>query len=321
VTESQTEHVASLAQELLDDIELSRVPAESLILKAARLARFAGTEDVRTWLSLELSGYNDFTPVAKSYMERTGRWIDREKRTAYWGGFAEQVASIESLQAEQQTVRVPDVAGDLALLTVRDVMGQSNWLGGQIRALQRVKSRVLALLHQWVSGVHYEALFGGAAEDVFEQFRAAVDGKLADVCASVLERLPAVYDRLRSSDPEAVSQAMTTCRRIIEAFADSVFPPTTETLEVDGSTLNLGPQHHQNRINAFVIAHTESRTRRKRLRQTLANLHDRVCAAIHEDVSSEEARALVLQTYVFLGELVEMESPPASQDAAEVSTA
>jgi hypothetical protein len=294
VTDTQTEHMRSLASELLDDIELSRVPAQALILKAARLARFAGTPEIREWLSYELNGYNDATPVAKTYLALTSRWVDQAKRTAYWGGFAEQVAQSDSLKAEQQSLRVPDVAGDLALLTVRDVLNRSSTLGGQIRSLERVQSRVLALLHQWVSSVYYEALFGSAAEGMFESFRSEVDARLADVCATVLDKLPAIYDRMRSDDPEAVSQAMTTCRRIIEAFADSVYPPTDATVELDGNELKLDPQHHQNRINAFTAAHTASKTRRKRLRQTLANLHERVCVAIHDDLGADEAGALVL---------------------------
>lgn len=307
MSQSQPEHVAALAQELLDDIELGRVEPAALLLKASRLARFVGTTEIREWLALELGGYNDSTPVAKYYMKRTRRWVDQQKRTAYWGGFAEQVATVESLKAEQQTVRVPNVEGQYALLTVRDVMNRAGALGNQIRSVERVITSVTALLHEWVSGVNYELMFGGAAADIFEQFRSTVDARLSVVCADVLERLPSVYDRLQSDDPEAVSQAMTTCRRIIDAFADSAFPVRDKPQVVDDHEVQLGAQHHQNRLNAFVADHTESKTRRKRLRQTLANLYDRVCAAIHDDLSRDEARALVLQTYVYLGELAVME--------------
>ena len=321
MVESQSEHVANLARELLDDIELSRVPPQALLLKAARLARFVGTEEIRVWLALELNGYRDGNAIAKSYLARTARWIDKDKRVAYWGGFAEQVAMIESFQAEQQTIRIPDVSGDLVVLALNNVMDRSQAIGDSIRALECIKSRVLSLLHQWVAAVHYEATFGGAAESIFEQFRSMIDARLASVCAPVLERLPAVYDRLRSNDPESVSQAMTTCRRIIDSFADTVFPASDETLTIDCTAMKLGVQHHQNRINAFIATRTSSKTRRKRLRQTLANLYDRVCAAIHDDISPEEAQALMLQTYVFLGELSAMEALPMIGDQVSTETA
>jgi hypothetical protein len=39
---SKSEHIAALARELLDDVELSRLSAEALVLKATRLARGVG---------------------------------------------------------------------------------------------------------------------------------------------------------------------------------------------------------------------------------------------------------------------------------------
>jgi hypothetical protein len=306
---SQSQHIAELARELLDDIELSRVPPQALILKASRLARFVGTEKIQSWLSFELHAYADDNPVALEYIDYTGRWIDREKRLAYWGSFAEQVAAIESLQAELGTIRLPDVSGDYVAVALHNVMNRAQQIGNQIRTHERVKNRVLALLHRWVSSVHYETTFGGAAESIFERFRKEVDARLADACSEILERLPLVYDRLRDGDSESISQAMTSCRRIIDGFADAVFPPTADSLELEGSTLKLGPQHHQNRIYAYVVSKTDSKSRRKRLRQTLSNLYDRVCAGVHDELSVQEAQSLVLQTYVLMGEIATLEVP------------
>jgi hypothetical protein len=85
-----------------------------------------------------------------------------------------------------------------------------------------------------------------------------------------------------------------------------MMPPSEESREIDGNELQLGPQHVQNRINAYVSGRSRSKSRRKRIRQTLSNLYDRVCAAVHDDISAEEAMALVLQTYVILGEIAIM---------------
>jgi hypothetical protein len=45
--ESQGEHKLRLAGELLDDIELNRLPTENLLLKIARLARLVRDNDTR----------------------------------------------------------------------------------------------------------------------------------------------------------------------------------------------------------------------------------------------------------------------------------
>jgi hypothetical protein len=111
-------------------------------------------------------------------------------------------------------------------------------------------------------------------------------------------------DRLSQGDAEAISQALSTCRRIIEAFADSIFPPSDATLEIGSNVLKLDAAKHQNRINAYVHERIESQSRRQRIRQNLANLFDRVSTGVHNEVTPEEARALFLNTYLFLGEVL-----------------
>lgn len=64
-TQSKSEHALELSKELLDDIELSRLEAEKLILKASRLARLAGSEEIRAWLKLEMTGYFDNDPISQ----------------------------------------------------------------------------------------------------------------------------------------------------------------------------------------------------------------------------------------------------------------
>ena len=56
--QSRSEHILELSKELLDDIELSRTNVENLILKASRLARLVGSEEIRQWLKFEMGGYN-----------------------------------------------------------------------------------------------------------------------------------------------------------------------------------------------------------------------------------------------------------------------
>lgn len=300
--ESQSQHVAALAQELLDDIEFGRLNGQALVLKASRLARLTGTEEIKEWLSYELNGYQD-KPVAIKYMSKTGRWKDFKEKKGYWGSFADQVTTIESWTAELKTIRVPDVSGEYIVIAVNKVMDRSRDLSSSIQTIERIRNRVISLLHTWVVSVLYEHKFGSAAESIFEQFRDVVDARLAAIGQSIFDKLPAVYDRLREGDSEAISQGMTTCRRMIDAFADALYPATNDTVEIEGNTLSLDASKHQNRINAYIASKCESKSRRKRHRQTLANLYDRVSTGIHNDLDKTEAQALVLQTYSLLGEI------------------
>lgn len=320
--------ILTLAHELLDDIELGRLPPERLLLKATRLARLTKDEEKQSWLSYELIGYS-YEEVALKYMDRTLRWTDREKRLGYWYSFPEIEARIEAMKLQMSQLRIPDIqyspksanptelvsgwAGSnvaTATAPIRQVMANLTSLNAGIATLSAIRSRVLAFLHAFVSRVYYEMLFSTRQEGIFERQRAVIDARLADKCGDVFQKIPAVYDRLAQPDPEAISQALNTCRRIIDAFADSVFPPSDSPLVLDGKRTLLTAQHHQNRVVAFIQQNCNSKSRRSRLRRSLTDLYDRICAGVHTDVTPSEARFLFFQTYLLLGEILTLEHPP-----------
>ncbi|MFN5766115.1 MAG: hypothetical protein ACK470_17355, partial [Pseudanabaena sp.] len=57
----------------------------------------------------------------------------------------------------------------------------------------------------------------------------------------------------------------------------------------------------------YIQLKTNSKSRKQKLRQTLSNLYSRVCSGVHSDVSINEAKALFLEVYLFLGEVLSLE--------------
>ena len=51
--------------------------------------------------------------------------------------------------------------------------------------------------------------------DIFEKYRQYVDKKLRDIAPDVLEKFISVYKRMNDEDPESKSQALLSCRRIL----------------------------------------------------------------------------------------------------------
>jgi hypothetical protein len=304
VDQSRSEHILELARELLDDIELSRLSAESLILKASRLARWVGSDEIRYWLKLEMGGYNSSNETSLKYMFITGRWTDRAKKSGYWGPLAEQEATIVAESAKLAALRTPDSSGQWASVAISNVTTAMTQTTNKIAKLSSIKSKVLAQLHSFVSDIYYEKEFDSLSESIFEGYKSAVDTLIAEKCGEVLEKIPSVMNRLADGDDESISQALTTCRRIIESFADSIFPPTDQTIEIGGNKLTLDASKHQNRINAYVHGCVTSQSRRQKIRQNLANLFGRVSTGVHSDVTAEEANSLFLNTYLFLGEIL-----------------
>jgi len=303
---SQAEHVLELSRELLDDVELGRLDADKLLLKCSRLARLVGSEEIQAWIKFEMQGYNSTDPISLKYMSRTGRWTNYKEKKGHWGPLAQQEAKIRALNAELTALRLPDVSGDWALAATSRVTNSIAAARNAISAISTIQSRVLALLHEFVAQVYYEREFAALVESVFERYKKDVDALIAIHSGDVLGKIPSVVDRLSEGDSEGISQALSTCRRILEAFADSIFPATDVAVEVSGTTLKLDASKHQNRINAYIAQKIDSSSRRQRLRQNLSNLFDRVSVGVHNDVTADEAFSLFLNTYLFLGEVLHL---------------
>ncbi len=108
-TGSLSKHCLDLARELLDDIELSKLSPEQLLLKTMRLARIRDDEDTRTWLNYELKGYPN-TDSGQKFMSQMGRWTDKKKGHGYWMPFGAIDGMIASDRAQIQQFGVPNVS-------------------------------------------------------------------------------------------------------------------------------------------------------------------------------------------------------------------
>jgi hypothetical protein len=69
-----------------------------------------------------------------------------------------------------------------------------------------------------------------------------------------------------------------------------------------------------------VSEHTSSTSRRKRLKQSLSNIYDRLSSGVHNNIAPEEAQSIFLQTYLYLGEVVTLgKDSPASESDESIS--
>ncbi|HED2445685.1 TPA: hypothetical protein R4Y42_003812 [Citrobacter freundii] len=301
----RSEHELELAKELLDDIELSRLEIEPLFMKAARLARLCGGEEFNKWIGFEMRGYNSSDDISLKYMTKTARWINYEEKTGYWAPISQIESSAKSQTLKLNSLSTPNISGVSAALRVMDDHYRNvNSVANTISKYTGIRSRALGILHDFVSAIYYEKELDHLAESIFENYKKDVDTLISGLCSDVLQQIPSVVNRLSEGDTESVSQALTTIRRIIDSFADAIFPPTDETYTIGGNQLSLGANRHLNRLNAFVHERVESNGRKDKIRQNLANLYGRVSTGVHAEISIEEAQSLFLNCYLVLGEIL-----------------
>jgi hypothetical protein len=173
-----------------------------------------------------------------------------------------------------------------------------------ISKLEGIKSRVVSLIHDFATSVYYQNTFDALAENIFDNYKKDIDLLIAENLGDVIEQIPSVISRLAENKSESISQALTTCRRIIDSFADHIYPASDSTINIGGNELSLKKDKVQNRINAYIYDNCESESRRKKLRQNLSNLYERVSVGVHSDVNSHEAKSLFFNTYLLLGEIL-----------------
>ena len=316
-------HKLELARDLVADLELSRLGPEQLLLKAARLARLLADEQTFRFVNLELTGYAK-QPEVRELMVSLGRLVKADDDIGYWQPLAALSSLATTMQLEVQQLNLPNVTfapsssnpnefvtgfGGLTAQRMNDpvlkTLQRLTELSNGVSRIASIRSRVFARLHSFCTRTLYEMEFGSLAEGIFAEHKTIIDKLLAAQAGDVLEKLPAIYDRLRSDDPEAISQALNSVRRMINSFADAVCPPGEGTVELNGEKYEIGSGKTLNRIKLFLNSRCASPSRCDRLNKTLRAIHERASAGTHGDASFGEARALFLQTYLTLGEILE----------------
>lgn len=304
------EEARRIAEELLTDIELERLKPSETVLKASRVAQLVGHDDLTTFLGYERNGYPT-DGSASEWIGRSGRWTDEDEGMFHPAPIAKIEANLDSAnQAVTAMQGGGNYSGDYITIAAREHDGRIASHANAAGTLAAVCGQVVATVYDMVAEIYHELLFSELQASLFADTQTRVDGSLAAAGGSALVKIERVSDRLRDGDPESVSQALTTCRRLIDACADYAYPARSEPCEIRGeATLNVGQQNVLNRLQAFTYARAVPKSRRDRLRRTLSDLYGRCSAGTHAEVAVEEARFVFLQTYVALGEILTLGDP------------
>lgn len=330
MTISQSAHILELARELVDDVELSRLGPEQLLLKATRLARLTQDEAAAEWLRFELHGYTN-DARSRGWMLYFGRVKSSSDQLGYFQPLAGVSGAMVAIQTQIQQLKLPDIqfapssanpnelvtgfAGSTAARVTKpidDILQRLQSHTTALTQLSSIRSRVLNAIHDFATRVYYERALGGLAESIFERHKTSLDSILGKAAPDVLAKIPAIYDRLAAGDSEAISQALNSVRRMIKTFADAVYPPSEVAVLVEGQSYVVGNDKVLNRIKVFLTTRCASTSRSDRLTRNLRSIHERASAGSHADVTADEAQSLFLQAYLTLGEILVAATPTES---------
>ena len=326
----------TLSADILQSIELSQVPLSVIVLKAMRLSRLlndfeaqqifqwessgyphgvSNTADPETWVAGERAGRRyhgkDSThdnPKLYMYMES----IEQLEHTIAFGKTGLQAAQDPNISIsssnQYQSVRAP-IGNSRERRTIRERVNL---------ATQRLAAR-RTLIYDYALRKHYEIRFAGVADDVFRRVRSAVDASIGSLLPDSVRKFTAVYDNLKSDNPEDWANAVHSCRRVLQDLADALFPPQdgTRTRRVNGKDIEIGLKENQyvNRIIAYVEDSSESDRFEEIVGSNLSYMGERLDAIFgatqkgsHATVTKEEADRCLIYTYLLVGDILSLRS-------------
>ena len=323
-----------LSTEILRNLELNEIPLPNVALKGSRLARLLNEFDMQKILQYEAGGYPTepegvppeswrLAVLARRKFASVDTKTQKRNEYIYTSSIVELEEQLRLAEASLAAARDPDVSVASANPTqyVWNPVGnfnERNTLRQSITtASQRLASR-RTMIHEYVLRVHYELKFSGVADDVFSRVRDRVDSTISRIVPDAVQKLTAVYENLQSDNPEDWSNAVHSCRRILQDLADAVFPASDEqrVIEIEGKkrTIKLGKDQYVNRIMAFV----ESKSGSQRFNDLvgshlyfLGNRLDSVFWAAQKGshtiiVTRQEADRYVIYTYLISGDVLSL---------------
>lgn len=267
-TPEALEEALTLSEEILKDIELSRVPLVTIGLKASRLARLLNQFDAHQIFQYEASGYpttpGGVTPEIWRLLELAGRTyqkrtlVEKETKTV---AFLESIEQLEhqiaagkiGLQAAQdRNISISSANPHQYVTAPAGNSTERTLLQGQMAtAVQHLASR-RAFIYLFASQRYHELKFSGVAQNVFSALREAVDRDIGELVPDAVQKFASVHDNLRSQNSEDWSNSVHSCRRILQDLADAVFPPQEEgRMTADGKSIKLGRENYINRLVCF----------------------------------------------------------------------
>lgn len=155
--------------------------------------------------------------------------------------------------------------------------------------------------------------FEGVTETLFQKTKVEVDKYLQKINPEVIKKLLAAYNRLNSKNPEEWSQAMSSCRNALKAFADGVFPGQKEKYETkDNRFLDVSDIKVKNRLIAHIDAKTKGNKRKlliarvAEMEKRIHTLEDLLSQGTHNSLEMRDVAMCVIETYFLMGSLLDL---------------
>lgn len=324
-----------LSDIVLRHIELSEIPLSNIALKASRLARLLNDFDYQKIMEYETGGYpttpNGIPPevwrlavlAGRTYQEKV---LNDVKPLAYTNSIEDLESQIDGAKIGLTAAKDRDISisSSNPLQYVHTPLGnklERDSLQNLIATLSRQLASRRSFIYSYVQRKHYELKFSGVVSDVFSRIRETVDTTIGLAVPDAVRKFTAIHQNLLSNNPEDWSNAVHSCRRILQSLADAVFPAQSEDRikQLGGKEqhIKLGSDHYVNRLCCFVEDQNESKrfteivgSHLRYLGERLDSIFQAAQKGSHGTIATRaEADRYVVYTYIVVGDILSLWRP------------
>jgi hypothetical protein len=333
--------MASLSQQIADRLDEAIAAADdpsvalSVVLnKTIRVARLRSDWPAVLWLLMEVRGTKDEQAKDRAGVELAAHFsaselevlwhaaaaafISERTLSLQGGVMATSIAEAEVTAAalREQAGHIqppPGLESGLLVRVAREAAEQRGQLLSAAAESEQVFARVRSRVSDYLAQTEQQIAFGQVSADVWERNRAFVDTELAAIAPDALGQFQAAYRRQAEDDPEARSQALLSCRRVLKSLADALYPAVDEpVIGTDGKPHDLTDDKFINRLVEF-ISGALSGAAANVLEAELADFGNRLDAlnelaskGVHAKVTQADVDVCVIRTYLFVGDLMRL---------------
>lgn len=162
--------------------------------------------------------------------------------------------------------------------------------------------------HEYCVKLSNKYKYSDTSSSCFDLLKNAVDDKLLDLEPELAQQLMLAFKGISSKSSEEWSQALTSCRRLLEALADKLYPPNDKVINKRTFKAN----QYINRLWQFMSESIESESNRDLakihvdyLGSWLEKNYKMTNKGVHADVSQLEATRVVFHLYLMLSDILD----------------
>lgn len=303
-----------IASRRQDYVSLLRLYPETFDLRTGKV-RHSGLEDARRNLTA-LLGEEKSQQLYISAITRQmqARQVDGDKAE---GVFAQSIGQLESMLELQNEVlesykKPPENLTPIdTYFVAKDYESASAKLLPLRRQLEDVIERVKQAVHDFLIDTERQIESGQRRPNVFDRGREYIEVALRARAPEALGKFQAAEESLDSGEPEDLAHALTSCRRMIKALADALYPATGAVITgEDGRERTMTDDAYRNRLLQFASERLGS-THNDLVKETMRSLGARLqrlneltSKGVHDEVDRVEAETCVMWTYLTAADIL-----------------